>query len=119
MSLNLSPLQHYALESIGIAQWQLREPISEPVSELDIAALPESVTVSPSETPDTGPLQQQIQLAIDFCSKQLNRPMIWATNNELTAVKLVDNQLQLPPLGLFFSDPTLKRQLWTILQEQR
>lgn len=98
MSLDLTPSQRLALDSIGIEQWQLRAPVS--------------ISQATSHQIDDPALIEQLNLAIDYCSRATKRQLTWQVDPEANSVIITDSQLNIPPLSLLFSDAKLKQQLW-------
>lgn len=98
MSLNLSAMQLYCLESIGIDLWQLREPIQSSAND----------QCDPK-------LIEQLEMVLDYCSVHTKESISWQIANDLNKIILKDNKLTLPPLESVFADPKLKKALWQLM----
>jgi len=107
MNLNLSPLQQYSLESIGIDLWQLRQQ-AEVVENTERC-------IDPQVDQDAPHLIAQLELALNYCQQHSDKSIDWVIKEQDSAITLVGEQLQLPPLQQIFSNTQLKRQLWSVL----
>jgi len=102
MSLNISPLQQYCLDAIGIDLWRARDNLS--VEQNKQSADPKLV--------------EQLETVLAYRQQYSDSTLQWLEVAGASESCIADNELTLPLLPELFASPALKKQLWSVLVAQ-
>jgi len=99
MSLNLSPLQEYCLDAIGIDRWQARD----------------NVPVEPNKQSTDPKLVEQLEMVLAYRQQHSDSTLQWLEVAGASESSIAGNELTLPLLPELFASVSLKKQLWSVL----